>query len=71
MHLKLSSLDPGTHSTALFQSSELATKPTLGRGQLPAEHFAGTAAQAAAMEVTLFLEPEPLIQVIVTAATAM
>lgn len=48
-HLKQSSLDP-----VLFQSSGLATKPILSRGQLPAEHLTGTATQAAAMEVTLF-----------------
>lgn len=47
------SLDPGTHSMVLFQSSGLAIKPTLSRGKLPTEHFAGTATQAAAMEVTL------------------
>lgn len=51
---KESSLYPGTHSTVLFHSSGLAKKPTLSRGQLPAEHFAGTATQAAAMEATLF-----------------
>lgn len=65
-------LDPLTlvHPLGLFQSSELAAKPTLSRGQLPAKHLASAAAQTAAMKVTLF-GVRTLTRVIVTASTAM